>query len=501
MSLSISVRLRGGRYDAGGERPSEGEWPPHPARLFCALVASAQDDADWEALRWLERQSPPQVWCDPDAAVVPGRASAYVVLNSVKEGGGNQNWPGRTNGLRARSFAVPPRDSFAFMWPEAEPTESTLARLQRLAWNVPYLGRSTSLAQASAIGSAPSDLPGWVIYGPADRGASGRTRDLRVPYPGYCDELRAAYQTGRRSWEIARSRPYLEMRSDEMTADQADAHPAAGPFSDLMVWGIERPVTRIGGDQVIAIATSLRKAIMDLVPDPVPGQVSGHTEPGVPHVAFLVLPDVDHDHADGHVLGVGLALPDGLPSDDLKSLLRAVLNEPSLRYVGFGGRKVAVRYGGDGVGLRSSRWMASAGGEREWVTVTPIALDGHTRRKRDEASEVARSLVIAGYPMPLLVETSMTPMLTGAVWRPRRDTWPDGRPRRQMVHARVRFPDPVIGPVLAGSMRYLGLGLFKPVSQRRAGHSADSAAGPIAAHRAEVAAEAEDASEVAEVTR
>jgi hypothetical protein len=43
-----------------------------------------------------------------------------------------------------------------------------------------------------------------------------------------------------------------------------------------------------------------------------------------------------------------------------------------------------------------------------------------------------------------------------------------------MLHARVRFAEPVVGPVLAGSMRYLGLGLFLPArpasapSRRRA---------------------------------
>jgi hypothetical protein len=39
-----------------------------------------------------------------------------------------------------------------------------------------------------------------------------------------------------------------------------------------------------------------------------------------------------------------------------------------------------------------------------------------------------------------------------------------------MVHARVRFHQPVIGPVLAGSMRYLGLGLFLPASRRSSWH-------------------------------
>jgi CRISPR-associated protein Csb2 len=103
------------------------------------------------------------------------------------------------------------------------------------------------------------------------------------------------------------------------------------------------------------------------------------------------------------------------------------------------------------------------------VTVTPLMLDGHPHRGRDEASEVARSLVIAGYPEPAEVEVSGTSTVTGGIWRPRKGTLPPGRPRRQLVHARVRFGESVTGPVLAGSMRYLGLGLFLPVSQRTSG--------------------------------
>src|SRR5690348_6077779 len=41
------------------------EWPPHPARLFSAMVNVAKEadmgvSAD-EALRWLERQGPPEI--------------------------------------------------------------------------------------------------------------------------------------------------------------------------------------------------------------------------------------------------------------------------------------------------------------------------------------------------------------------------------------------------------------------------------------------------------
>ncbi|HET9894954.1 MAG TPA: type I-U CRISPR-associated protein Csb2 [Streptosporangiaceae bacterium] len=104
MPLSITVRLRGGGYDAGGERPSEAEWPPHPARVFCALAASARTEAEWEALRWLEQQGSPQVWADQLDRVYHGHVHGYVVQNAVSPKGGNQSWPGRTSGSRARAL-------------------------------------------------------------------------------------------------------------------------------------------------------------------------------------------------------------------------------------------------------------------------------------------------------------------------------------------------------------------------------------------------------------
>lgn len=465
MPLSIMVRLRGGSYDAGGQRPSESEWPPHPARVFCALAASAESDADWDALRWLERKAPPHVWADPLDRVQRSRTRAYVVQNAVEKDGGNLNWPGRTNGLRTRASVVPQSDAFAIVWPAADPPPDVLNRLNLLAWKVPYIGRSTGRAQVSAISMLPADLPGAVVYQPAEFGG-GRAWDLRVPYAGYTDALRDAYLDGRRSWEVARTLSYRHADRTSDESGQAEiTEPATGPFVDLMVWDIERPVARIGGDQVVALASSLRRAVLSRVPDPVPGPVSGHTAPGQPHVAFLALPDVDHSHADGHVLGLGLAIPRDLPDSELVPVIRALISGSPMNKVALpGGRLLDVRYGPAKGGLQPSRWTAAErDGEREWVTATPVMLDGHLRRGRDAASEVARSLMLAGYPRPAEVEVSSTPMVAGAVWRPRHGTLPPARPRRQMVHAWVRFEQPVIGPVLAGSMRYLGLGLFGPV--------------------------------------
>jgi CRISPR-associated protein Csb2 len=470
MPLSILVRLRGGGYDAGGERPSESEWPPHPARVFCALAASAEGDADWSALRWLEQQDPPQVWADPVNRVHRSRTRAYVVQNAVEKGGGNLTWPGRTNGLRSRASAVPPRESFAIVWPQADPSADTLSRLSLLSWKVPYVGRSTSTAQVSAVGTLPEKMPETLIYQPAAFGQRGQFWDLRVPYPGYTAALRDAYADGRRSWEVARTRPYVAAPVGQTATGAGSSEAMEGPFADLLVWRLDRPVVRVGGDLVVSITSALRRAVLSRVPDPVPGQVSGYTAPGRPHVAYLVLPDVGHEHADGHVLGLALAIPREMPEGDLTTLLRALLLDDTLSEVRFSsGRPLAVTYGPDRYLLRPATWTTDAG-EHEWATATPVMLDGYLRRGRDEAGEVARSLVIAGYPEPAEVEVCPGPLVAGGVWRPRPGFLPSGRPRRPLVHARVRFPQPVVGPVLAGSMRYLGLGLFLPasgVSRRR----------------------------------
>jgi CRISPR-associated protein Csb2 len=231
-----------------------------------------------------------------------------------------------------------------------------------------------------------------------------------------------------------------------------------------MVWTLARPIARIGGDQAVALASSLRKAVMSRIPDPIPAQVSGHGAPGRAHVGFLALPDVGHDYADGHILGVALVIPRDLPPADLTQLIRAVIMDPLAQLRMPGGSRLALRYGPDRYGLQPSRWAArSRGGAREWVTATPLMLDGHLRRGRDEATEVTRSLVTAGYPRPAEVEVSAAPLVAGGVWRPRPGTLPAGRPHRRLLHARVTFAEPVTGPVLAGSMRYLGLGLFLPL--------------------------------------
>lgn len=467
MPLSIIVRLRHGRYDAGGQDRGRAEWPPHPARVFCALTASAAG-GECPGLRWLEAQQAPEIWADPVSRVHHGSRSGYVVTNATakkKEQASSMAWPGRQSRVTGRAFAVPATDSFALVWPDSDPPPAALAELRDLARLVPYVGRSTSLTEVQVSNIVPGPVPGQAVYRAAAPGYSGNAFQVRVPYPGYSDELDAAYRDGRRSWEAGREATYTTAERQEPGDRQPAEGVLRGPFGPLMVWALQRPGPRIDGELVPAVAAALRAAVMSRVEDPVPAQVSGHGAQGQPHVGFLPLPDVSHDHADGHVIGLALAVPRDLPGDDLARLLQGVLVDPMTCVRVRGGRTLALRYGADRATLQPERWSRPS---REWVTATPLMIDGYMRHGRDEAREVARSLEIAGYPRPTEVIVSPSPLVPGAVWRPHPSALPAGRPHRRLVHARVTFSEPLEGPVLAGTMRYLGLGLFLPAPGARA---------------------------------
>ncbi len=73
--LAIEVHLLAGRYGATVYNArSKAEWPPHPGRLFSALVhawadADDPDPAERAALAWLEEQPPPQIVCSGEEEI------------------------------------------------------------------------------------------------------------------------------------------------------------------------------------------------------------------------------------------------------------------------------------------------------------------------------------------------------------------------------------------------------------------------------------------------
>ncbi len=91
--FAIAIELLAGRYVASAYNDRERtEWPPHPARLFSALVAAwaeaggpeAGREAERTALTWLEQQAPPVILATTrEAAGIRNVVAVYVPVNDV----------------------------------------------------------------------------------------------------------------------------------------------------------------------------------------------------------------------------------------------------------------------------------------------------------------------------------------------------------------------------------------------------------------------------------
>lgn len=465
MSLTATVTLPRGRYEAGTHDPRVPETVPSPYRLFCALVAVAArtgDPTEHPGLQWMERQRPPSV-------LVPevldgGLDQAFFVTNRRANKGGSMTHPGRVNGAKHRAWVTFRGSGFSFRWAE-EPDQDVLASLQELAAGVTYLGRVESTARVRVEADKQPPPPELRELHPVELSVPGT--DIAVPYTGALAALVATHERGDRAWETARPIRYASQR-----ASRPD--PRTGRLARMMVFRVlGQPVS---ADHLLDVTSALRSAVMARVANitgegSLPAAVHGHAR-DVDHVAYLGLPFVGHPRADGTIRGLALLLPDSLGEEELAVLGAALTGtgDDSFEAISFARARdgrLPVRYDPFPAQpwlLRPRRWSGATTGTTTWSTATPVMLDRFPRRRSQVPDHVADALETAGFPRPRAVETSPEAFVVGGLrWRPAwRHALTGARPIRPVVHARVTFPEPVVGPVLAGSLRYRGCGLFVP---------------------------------------
>lgn len=467
MAICLDLFLVTDRYDAAdGQDPRTAEWPPHPGRGLAALRSVANAD-ELFVLRDLERRPPPVVLASP--VMTEGRSRAYVVTNTLATTGGNLNHPGRTSGLRERVSVFPQQSRVQFVW-TADDTfdDKSVALLDALARRVPYLGRSTSVVLMGARRVENIETPpGLHIFEPVDDG-SGEVQ-LRVPYPGYVDELNVLYEQGGSTWQAsdgARARHWYRRieGDDDKQQVSADANTEVvrhSAYRDLIVL---RFLDRRPSGRLTAVLTAaLRSMVMGQTADPLPPALHGHNHDGSPHVAYLGLPVCGKPFADGHLVGLAVAIP-GMEPPERRRILRGILGpdeegKVELRVPGFRD-KFTLEYRPNETRPRSATDWHWRRPSRQWVTATPVVLDRYPKRG-DLAAGVLQSVVLAGFPEPALVEVSTAALTTGAVEFSPREL-PQRARGRLYCHARLTFDQRVAGPVLAGAGRYFGAGLFQP---------------------------------------
>ena len=200
------------------------EWPPHPARIFMALVAAhyeskplAEDgpaaEQAWarerEALEWLEAQDAPQMsWPEASPRDV---VKVYVPVNDagvppnptrVKESemrGALGVLPDQRS-RQDRTFPAlhiggeGPGQHVHLRWPAAEPTAEVLAALTGLTHKVTRVGHSSSLALVWVSKAVEMPVP---TYEPNARAAKTRRGvQLRIPASGFLAELDQCFNAG-----------------------------------------------------------------------------------------------------------------------------------------------------------------------------------------------------------------------------------------------------------------------------------------------------------------
>ncbi len=488
------------------------EWPPHPGRVFMALAAAhfetGQRPDERAVLEWLEQRGAPLIAAS--AYVERPVVTQYVPVND-KAGPAPapiQSAPWITRKRQPRSFARAwlADDTVYLVWPEAK-AEDRFAALEGLCEKVTRIGHSISLVQMWASQQLPDRSPDWI---PDELQATER---FRTAAPGLLQYLERQFnsKTIERFWELqaiaendsdkkrqraakkvlkeqfpdepVRLRPQLSISCGYVPARNESEPVAAGTVFDphLLVSGLHRvdsPYLHLDLAATLQITGRLREALLEHIGTAIPEVLSGHSGPAPaerPHIAFLPLPFVEHEHADGGIRGIAVGVPRDIQVPDRQRLLAALagIRRQGLKLGALGCWELQPPYAGSSLAtLRDRVWTAFPEGARVWATVTPYVYDRHPKAKdkatyqRELAEAVRESWHRVCQSPEVAVEVIITPV-SAHLGAPASHEFPrlvrkDGTQCRH-THAILIFDKPVVGPILLGAGRYRGYGLCRPL--------------------------------------
>ncbi len=493
MSLVLEIEhLSGVCFAALGPDSDAPDWPIQPDRAFSALVAAwaarGSDPDERSALAWLENQTPPRI----EASEVAPRTSptVFVPPNDTRTRlGRDLGAMLGAHGRQARRFPAVgalSRDCgllTRFVWPDAELAQVPLEALDAVARDTAYVGHSSSLTRCR--------------FFMRDAREGGQQARRRV-YPGRLDELERDFARGRRPSPGEAVRAAADGREAPMSI-----------FSpEWLVLEIVRPSgERLDSKPDLRVAPLLAKRLRDAVMSgygqanlDVPALISGHQPDGAPsvaaHLAIISLANVGFAYSDASVHGFGLVAPRGvrlLDDFDFRRALAAIAlydeSSRSRRLTLYGdGAEFLLRFGGEPTGLSSLDPGRYVGPAATWATATPMVLERHLKEKSpvgrlfETEALVVRACENIGLPRPAVVTREgwadrpavltdkhsailAAPSAAPSGKNPRWMRWrtPERFATRPLVHAVVRFPEPVQGPVILGAGRFVGLGLCLPL--------------------------------------
>jgi CRISPR-associated protein Csb2 len=474
--LAFEVEYLMGRVLAATHyRRQEVEWPPHPSRLFSALVAAYEEcklDEDARlALQWLETLAEPSIYANPpilSESEARDVHEIYVPINDSNEqmkktSGKVTRFPLFSDGIglrrdrRGRWFpAFTPTDPHVFfIWPDASNMHTTA--LQNIAENVTYLGHSMSPVRVRVNDSPPAPT--------LKPDPNGRLR-LRTTGKGRLRHLEEIYELRTKNTTI---QPSLGPVRTYSVVTEPQTHCPASIYQNVYVFRLTQGVT-LSPEIAAKLSSTVRKAILELYPDPIPDIISGHDPLGnpctKPHLAVTPLLDAGHMFADGHVMGFALWLPQ-ISNDVIDSLETAIAGLKSLTMGRLG--RWNIQYVSSSSGGRRTRGLSPYTYTQEhdtWASITPVIFGKFPKKSqtgpgRDGGKVVAELCDWIGLPRPVEARIGPASAFSGI---PMASEFvpPEKFAERLRMHVWLRFGEPVRGPVLVGAGQYSGFGLCRP---------------------------------------
>lgn len=520
MMLALGIHYLNGwaMAAADGAKKERAEWPPHPDRVFMALAAAwfetGEEPDEGDALRWLERLEPPSIFASdagfryasgddvPPLSFVPVNDTASPIFKKGNKEKSAQVMGsfsiGRVRKERRFPIAVPHDPVVHLVWRNAD-AGSRRGALERLARKVTHVGHPASFVQIWLEDVPPA--PNWIptdgqtahrlrVFGP-ERLQYLKTRYNRDNVVAYADlQARISEAKGKKKKKLQeemgerfKSRQPISLRPEPARWQGYDRPPKApSPETASSVFDPRLTVLALSGKRLSLPATlklteTLRGAILAACPDPIPEWVSGHTLDGKPsanpHLALLPLPFSGHEHADGRLMGVALALPKGIDAPQAAHCLGPLLHDEhglSKRNKLFAGQWLECSVELETremppTSLRTEVWTQPS---RTWASVTPVVLDRHFdgKDKWERAAEIVKDACERiGLPRPrevLLHPVSLVEGVPHAREFPHLARKKDGG-RMHHSHAVIVFEAEVTGPVVVGAGRFRGYGLCRPI--------------------------------------
>lgn len=350
--MVLGIRYLTGYCVAKDLTRQEPEWPPHPARVFMALSAAhfetGADPSERQGLLWLESQPAPKIYAS--GARQRSFVESYVPVND--QHGGIIKRP-----RQSRSFpTMRPDEATIFLFWPADPEPNVLSSIKSLCQKVTRIGHSYSLTQVWISQNTLLPAANWE---PAEEQANHR---MRVPEKGLLTYLERSFNGEAIRHYSQLTEALLSAKGkaknalkEELKHQFGDHEPQAtkptvdtwsgyrhiagvqgstsgkanaGPFDPDFIVLSKFEGRTLGLESTLQVTLALRDALLKVCPQPQPEWLTGHAPDGSPskqpHVAMFPLPFVGAKHADGHVMGLGIAIPKGNLAGDARTRQEAL---------------------------------------------------------------------------------------------------------------------------------------------------------------------------------